>query len=155
MSGERSGGPRAAKGRLVRRFQNRLLNPVMRRLLDKGLLPASYALLETTGRRTGLARRTPVGNGLVGDRFWIVAEHGRSAAYVRNVEADPRVRVRIRDGRRQVWRSGTAHLMPDDDPVARQRWLAGTGRGRGTNARAVRAFGSDLLTVRVDLDPLR
>lgn len=72
---------------------------------------------------------------------------------MRNIGADPRVRVRIRDGRRQVWRSGTATVMPDDDPLERQRWLATTGPGRGGNARAVRAFGSSLLTVRIDLDP--
>lgn len=143
----------AAKSRFVRRIQARYLNPIVKRLMDRGLMPASYALLETTGRRSGLARQNPVGNGLVGDQFWIVAEHGRRAAYVRNIEADPRVRVRIREGRRQVWRSGTATLLPDDDPRARQEWLAGTGRGRGSNARAVRAFGTELLTVRVDLDP--
>lgn len=143
----------SAKSRRVRRFQARFLNPIVKRLMDKGLMPASYALIETTGRRSGLARQNPVGNGLVGDQFWIVAEHGRRSAYVRNIEADPRVRVRIREGRRQVWRSGTAHLLPDDDPRARQEWLATTGRGRGGNARAVRAFGTELLTLRIDLDP--
>lgn len=141
------------KDRIVRPIQNKLVNPLMKRLLERGLLPTAYALLETTGRRSGLARQTPVGNGLVGETFWIIAEHGSRAAYVRNIGADPRVRVRIRQGRRQVWRSGTAHVMPDDDPRDRQDWLATTGRGRGTNARAVRAFSTELLTVRIDLDP--
>lgn len=141
------------KERIVRPIQNRLVNPLMKWLLARGLLPPAYALLETTGRRSGLPRQTPVGNGLVGDVFWIVAEHGSRAAYVKNIGADPRVRVRIRDGRRQVWRSGTAHLLPDDDPRERQRWLATTGRGRGANARAVRAWSTELLTVRIDLDP--
>lgn len=141
------------KRRLVMTFQNRVANPLIKRLMARGWVPPAYALLETTGRRSGLPRRTPVGNGLVGEQFWIVAEHGERAAYVRNIAADPRVRVRIRDGRKQVWRSGTAHLLPGDDPRERQRWLAGTGRGRGTNARAVRTFGTDLATVRIDLDP--
>jgi hypothetical protein len=35
----------------------------------------------------------------------------------RNIEADPRARIKI--GRR--WRTGTADLIPDDDPNARQR----------------------------------
>jgi hypothetical protein len=35
--------------------------------------------------------------------FWIVAEHGRRANYVRNIEANPRVRVRV--GRR--WHEGS------------------------------------------------
>lgn len=141
------------KHRIVRPFQIKLVNPVAKWLIEKGWAPASYALLETTGRRSGLTRQNPVGNGLVGEQFWIVAEHGMRAAYVRNIGANPRVRVRIRDGRRQVWRSGTATVLPGDDPLERQRWLAESGPGRGANARAVRAFGTALLTVRIDLDP--
>lgn len=101
-----------------------------------------WSLLETTGRKSGVPRRTPVGNGLKGDVFWIVAEHGRKANYVRNIIADPHVRVRL-GGR---WREGTAHLMPDDDPRVRQQTL-----GRG-NAALVRFMGTDLLTIRIDLD---
>jgi F420H(2)-dependent quinone reductase len=36
-------------------------------------------MLETIGRRSGQLRRTPIGDGLIGDTFWIVAEHGLSA----------------------------------------------------------------------------
>ena len=100
------------------------------------------AILETTGRRSGVPRRTPVGKAVDGDTLWIVAEHGRRAAYVRNIEADPRVRVKL--GRR--WRSGRARTLPDDDPIARQRTMP------RSNALVVRLMGSDLLTVRVDLD---
>jgi deazaflavin-dependent oxidoreductase (nitroreductase family) len=86
-----------------------------------------------------------VGNGLVPgtDTFWLVAEHGRRAGYVRNIEANPHVRVKI--GRR--WRHGTAHLLPDDDPRERQRAMP------RLNAATVRLVGTDLLTVRIDLDP--
>ncbi len=128
-------------------LQKRLANPVVRRVLERGRLPG-YALLETTGRRTGRLRRTPVGDGTVGDTFWIVSEHGRRSAYVLNIEAEPRVRVRIR-GR---WRSGTAHLLPGDDPRARQRELRRHRLGAWVNGAAVRVFGTDLLTVRIDLD---
>jgi deazaflavin-dependent oxidoreductase (nitroreductase family) len=85
-----------------------------------------------------------VGNGLVKgtSTFWLVAEHGRSAGYVRNIEANPRVRVKI--GRR--WRTGTAHLLADDDPVERQKTMP------KVNARSVRAMGTDLLSIRIDLD---
>ena len=120
-----------------------MFNPVVKAGVASGLL-RGWAILETTGRRSGKRRRTPVGNGLQGDTFWIVAEHGRRAGYVRNIEADPRVRVRI--GRR--WLSGTAHVLPEDDPRERQRAI-----GRRINAIAVRAMGTDLLTIRVDLDP--
>jgi len=120
-----------------------LVNPVVR-TLARVRTPPGVAILETTGRKSGQARRVPVGNGLDGDTFWIVTEHGRRAAYVRNIEANPRVRVKV--GRR--WRSGTAHLMPDDDPRERQRNMRGS-----VNAALVRAVGTDLMTVRIDLDP--
>jgi deazaflavin-dependent oxidoreductase (nitroreductase family) len=132
-------GKRAA----VTAFQKRILNPVVRRAVQRGIAPPGWAILETTGRKSGLTRRNPVGDGLRGDTFWIVAEHGRKAGYVRNIEANPRVRVYVR-GR---WRTGTARTLPGDDPRARQRDLP------RLNAFFVRTVGTDLLTVRVDLDP--
>jgi deazaflavin-dependent oxidoreductase (nitroreductase family) len=107
-------------------------------------MPRTHALLETTGRKSGEPRRTPVGNGLRGDTFWIVSEHGRESNYVKNIEANPRVRVKV--GRE--WRDGTAHLLPDDDVRARMRELRRPG-----NDTLVRLAGSSLMTVRIDLDP--
>jgi deazaflavin-dependent oxidoreductase (nitroreductase family) len=121
----------------------RLFNPLVKAFTRAGPAVPGIAILETTGRKSGRQRRTPVGASVDGDTVWIVAEHGRKAAYVRNIAADPRVRIRI--GRR--WRSGTAHPLPDDDPRARQRSMA------AVNATVVRLMGSDLLTVRIDLDP--
>lgn len=135
------------KYRLVNFVQKRIANPVVRAALNRGVPLPGYALIETTGRKSGLPRRIPVGDGLDGDTFWIVSEHGRRSAYVRNIEADPHVRVRVR-GR---WRSGTAHILPDDDPRERQRLLSRRLSAR-LNAMAVRSFGTDLLTVRVDLE---
>jgi hypothetical protein len=74
------------------------------------------------------------------------------AGYVLNMASNPRVRVKLRDGFRARWQTGTAHLLPDDDPRARQRWLAEQLPGSASNARAVRLFGTQLLTVRIDLD---
>jgi deazaflavin-dependent oxidoreductase (nitroreductase family) len=130
------------KRRVSKALANHVISPLVKRLVRHGVI-GGWAILETTGRKTGLPRETPVGNGLRGDTFWIVAEHGRRASYVRNIEANPRVRLCIR-GR---WRGGTAHLMPDDDPRARQRTLP------RLNSLVVRTMGTDLLTVRVDLDP--
>ncbi|WP_432025354.1 nitroreductase/quinone reductase family protein [Streptomyces sp. 1222.5] len=122
------------KHRIVTRFQRYLANPVNRRL-------PFQTLLETTGRTSGLPRRTPVGGRRVGDSFWLVSEFGPKSQYVRNIQADPEVRVRIA-GR---WHRGTAHLLPEDDARARLRALP------RFNSAAVRALGTDLLTVRVDL----
>lgn len=135
---------RLDKRRLTTALGTRVINPMVRFLVEREIAPPSYAILETTGRRTGKPRRTPVGNGLEGSTFWIVAEHGRRAAYVRNLVVNPRVRVKV--GRR--WRSGTAYPVPDDDPRERQRRI-----GLRFNAAIVRAAGTDLMTVRVDLDP--
>ena len=134
---------------MVRFTQRRLLNPVVRGTLARGWRVPGYALLETTGRTSGLPRRTPVGDGLDGDIFWIVAEHGRRADYVRNIVADRRVRVLVR-GR---WRPGTAVPLYEDDPRERQRTLGRHRPGRRLNDLAVRSFGTDLLTVRIELDP--
>lgn len=132
------------KRRLTTALARYLVNPVVRRLVALGLASRWWTILETIGRKSGEPRRTPIGNGLDGDTFWIVAEHGRRAGYVRNVQANPRVRVKAGDR----WRSGTAHLMPDDDPRERIRKI-----GLRLNGAIVRAVGTDLLTVRIDLDP--
>ncbi|MGH3366197.1 MAG: nitroreductase/quinone reductase family protein [Nocardioidaceae bacterium] len=137
------------KYRLVTFVQKRMLNPVVRTAFGRGLRVPGFALLETTGHKSGQLRRNPVGDGLDGDTFWIVSEHGRRSAYVRNIEANPLVRVRVR-GR---WRTGNAQTMPDDDPRQRQKMFAGRLIPR-INAAAVRSVGTDLLTVRIDLDPL-
>ena len=121
-----------------------LVNPLVKTLHRVGLPFPGTAILETTGRKTGRPRRTPVGNGLDGDTFWIVAEHGERASYVRNLRANPCVRVKT--GWR--WRSGSATPMPEDDWRARQRrpYMS------KANAAIVRIMGTEPMTVRVDLD---
>lgn len=115
-------------------FQRTVANPVMRRM-------PFQTLLETTGRTSGMPRRTPVGGRRIGDQFWFVSEFGDRSQYVRNIAADPRVRVRLH-GR---WHRGTAHPLPDDDPHERMQALP------RFNNLGVRTFGTHLLTIRVDL----
>lgn len=134
---------RGLKRRLSKAFTVRLINPLLRRLLEWGVPGTGTALLETTGRRSGLPRRVPVGNGLRGDVFWIVTEHGWSADYVKNIQHDPRVRVRV--GRR--WHDGTAHILPDEDAFERMRRL-----GRRANDTMVRLVGTEHLVIRIDLE---
>jgi deazaflavin-dependent oxidoreductase (nitroreductase family) len=119
----------------------RVFNPLVKAAAHTGLPLFGVAILETTGRRTGWPRQTPVGAAVEGDVVWIVAEHGPRAAYVLNLQANPRVRIRL--GRR--WRTGLASVVPDDDPRVRQRSMP------RLNALVVRAMGSELLTVRIDL----
>ena len=116
-------------------FQKKVANPVMRR-------NPLQTLLETTGRKSGQPRRTPLGGSRIGDEFWFVSEFGDQSQYVKNIQANPRVRVRLR-GR---WHSGVAHLVRDDDPRRRLDSLP------SFNSFGVRTFGTNLLTIRVDLD---
>jgi deazaflavin-dependent oxidoreductase (nitroreductase family) len=134
---------RSRKYRVVTTLE-RGSNRVIRFALRGGLAPRTFALLETTGRRTGLARQTPVGNGLDGDTFWLVAAHGTQADYVRNLQAEPRVRVKVGGG----WHSGTAAVLPDDDAAARSRTLP-----YQWDVVIGRMMASAPLTVRIDLDP--
>ena len=53
---------RSRKYRIVTAVE-RINNRLTRFALRKGMAPRAFALLETTGRRTGLPRHTPVGNG--------------------------------------------------------------------------------------------
>jgi len=140
------------KHRIVHALQKYFLNPPIKALFALGVVPPGYALLETIGRKTGKPRRTPVGNGRVGSEFWIVAEHGSRAGYVRNIESNPRVRLKLRHGLLARWYGGTACLLPDDDARERQRWLAAKLPGSAGNAAAVRLFGTQLLPIRIDLD---
>ena len=118
-----------------------------------GINPLGLAILETRGRVSGQPRRTPVGNGRTGNTFWIIAEHGARAGYVRNIQHDPRVRVRLRMGWRFRWVPGIAEVLPDDDALARQRRIISWHPLRAFNAMNVRVLGTDLLTVRVQLLP--
>lgn len=125
---------RDLKRRIVHGAQRRIVNPVGRQL--------PVTMLETVGRKSGEPRHTAVGGRVIGDQFWMVSEHGDRSHYVLNIKANLAVRLRI-NGR---WRTGTAHLLPDDDPVARLKELP------TLNSAVVRAMGSDLLTLRIDLD---
>ncbi|OBA71535.1 nitroreductase [Mycobacterium sp. 1554424.7] len=126
---------RERKRRRTGFFHRRIANPITRRL-------PTQVLLETTGRNSGRPRRTPIGGRLDGATFWLVSDHGEASDYVRNIKANNKVRIRIR-GR---WRAGTASLLPDDDPHARLEALP------RFNSAMVRALGTDLLTVRIELD---
>ncbi len=144
----------AVKDRVVYPLQRRVINPVVMLAHDLGFPPPGDALLETTGRRTGVPRRTPVCDGLDGETFWLVAQRGHRAGWVRNIQANPRVRVKVRSESGLVWRTGTAHILDDDDP--RERWrLIGRGNlARGLCVGTSAAIATDPLTVRIDLDPI-
>jgi len=122
------------RDRVTKLFQKNVANRLMRAM-------PFQTLLETTGRKSGKPRRTPLGGQRIGNEFWFVSEFGERSEYVKNIKANPNVRVRL-NGR---WHDGVAHLLPDDDPHERLRSLP------KFNSFGVRTFGTNLLTIRVDL----
>jgi len=139
----------ASRRAVQRQAEKHLLNPGMRALIRAGAAPKIFALVETTGRRTGLRRLTPVTAARDGNVVWVVAEHGLRCGYVQNIAAGPLIRMKI--GR--SWHAGTATLLPDDDAWARRQamdkltgWM---GRADGI---FFRTLASTPMTVRIDLN---
>src|SRR5579884_3375413 len=92
----------------------RLINPV-----NRVLAPVApwWIVLETTGRRSGQPRLTPLARGpREGNVTWLISVHGRHASWVRNIEANPVVRIRI--SRR--WHAGRASVQPLRPEIARR-----------------------------------
>ena len=129
---------RLAPRRWVRAYQ-RSVNPWFRWWAG---IAFGFGVIETTGRRTGKVRQTPVGGRLRRNVFWTVAGDGRYSGWVRNIEATSRVRVRVH-GR---WRHGVAEVLPGDNP--RRRLL----RLNPVNSLFVLIAGKHPLSVRIVLD---
>ena len=126
------------KRRYVNAYHRHVANPMMRRFVGR---LHGQALLETVGRRSGLPRRTPVGGRMTDGSFWLVSNHGRRSDYVKNLAANPNVRL-LHRGR---WYAGTAHILDDDDTHRRLKQLP------RVPSFFVRLLGTNLTTIRIDL----
>lgn len=114
------------------------VNPLTRPLA--GYVPW-WVLVETTGRHTGVKRRTPLTNSpLDGSVLSILAVYGDSAAFVKNIRANPSVRVK-RCGR---WMDGKADVVEASPEAVAQLGLYAR--------RVLMRIGSDPNVVRVTLD---
>ena len=94
---------------IVHTLQKYVLNPPIKLALAVGQPLPGYALLETNGRKTEQAKADTCGRRRIGNQFWLVAEHGMKAGYVRNIEGDRRVRLKLCEGFRTRWQTGTVH----------------------------------------------
>jgi deazaflavin-dependent oxidoreductase (nitroreductase family) len=122
----------------VARFFWRIVNPLAKRLA--GIAPW-WVVLETTGNKSGEPRQAPLARGPVdGNVTWVIAVHGRHCGFVRNVEANPNVRLRLR-GR---WRNGTANVGPMDEAIV--------GRFNAYGKAGPKTVGWDPLLVRIELN---
>ncbi len=115
----------------------RLFNPLAR--VFAGFVPW-WILVETVGNKTGRRRRTPLASGpFSSSEALILAVQGEHSGWIRNLQADPQIRIR-RHGR---WHSGRASLHPvDPADVARFSAYARFG---------LKLAGQDPLLVRVAL----
>jgi deazaflavin-dependent oxidoreductase (nitroreductase family) len=73
---------------------------------------AQFAYLTTTGRKTGLPRAIEIWFVEREGRFYMLAEHGYKAQWVRNVLANPAVTIRVAG---QQWNATGRVLDPDND----------------------------------------
>ena len=105
-----------------------------------GLVGRFILLLTTYGRRSGRPRVTPLIYEKRGEAVIVASARGRAADWLRNIEADPRVHVRV--GRRQFDGLAQPSVHPEEIADYLQRQFD----------RNPRAFGAML---RVEGLPLR
>ncbi|MGH2404700.1 MAG: nitroreductase family deazaflavin-dependent oxidoreductase, partial [bacterium] len=72
--------------------------------------PAGFGVIESIGRRTRKPRRKCVRAIRRGDRVYLVSIPGAEAAWLKNLRAYPRVRLRLRGG----WFTGRARELVED-----------------------------------------
>jgi len=78
--------------------------------------------LATIGRRSGRWRLVELWFATDGERVYALAGGRDRAHWVRNLTADPRVRLRL-GGRGGQTLDGVARVVPDGDEEKRARWL--------------------------------
>ena len=134
------------KFKFERQVGRTIVNPLVTALDRIGIRASSTVELETTGAKTGQPRRVPLTGRADDTGVWVISQHGKRAGWAHNITADPKVRVRVDN----VWRSGTAEFMPDDDVAARARSFGGKSKlSQSATALGMRALQSDPISVRI------
>lgn len=113
-------------------------------LLDDDLRAADECRLTTTGRKSGRPREIRIWFAAVGDRVFMLAGDREKAHWVRNLQADPTVRVAIR--KRTFEGVGRPVEGDEDDPVARDAIAAKYG------TKWLTRWLRESLPVRIDLE---
>ncbi len=101
--------PAAIQQQLFRAL-NRVLEPAVRSGIGNPLAGPGALVLETTGRRTRLARRVPLLGARLGDTLWVSTVRP-SSQWVRNLEHQPDASVWV-GGRQRPVRADVARLGP-------------------------------------------
>ncbi|MDT7792013.1 MAG: hypothetical protein QOD59_1449 [Mycobacterium sp.] len=137
------------KFKFERRMGRIVMNPLVAALDKVGVRSQLVVELETTGRKSGEPRRVPLAGRTDDKGLWVISQHGRRAGWAYNIEANPKVRVRVNN----QWRSGTATFEPDDDVRARARSFGGASKlSQSATVLTMRAMESDPISVRIAFD---
>ena len=78
------------------------------------LIGGFVLLLTTTGRKSGLKRVTPLQYEKIGEDYYLGAARGLNADWVRNIQSNPQVELRV--GAKHV--QGTAEIITDPSRFA-------------------------------------
>jgi deazaflavin-dependent oxidoreductase (nitroreductase family) len=114
-------------------------------LLDDELRATIECRLVTTGRVSGEPREIKIWFGVEGDRLYLLSQDQERAQWVRNVIAEPRVRILI--GKRTFeGRARVVDAADEADAVARERFAAKYG------TKYLAKFLREALPVAVDLE---
>ena len=108
---------------------------------------AEFCYLTTTGRRSGRPHTVEMWFGVHDGRVYLLAGGRERSDWIRNLQAEPRVSVRIgettRQGRARVLQPGT-----DEDALARRLLVA---KYEPIEGGSLTAWGRDALPVAIDL----
>ncbi|NTY63400.1 nitroreductase/quinone reductase family protein [Mycolicibacterium sphagni] len=129
--------------RIIGRY---VANPAVALLRRLGVRTTFATELQTMGRKSGGWRSVPVSAGFDATGAWLISQHGHRSGWALNVADDPNVRIWQKDR----WRSGIAHFVPDDDPVARVRTFATSPLVSPLVTATFKALQSDPISVRID-----
>jgi deazaflavin-dependent oxidoreductase (nitroreductase family) len=108
------------------RMLNRVVEPMVRAGLGSPrIAPSGFIVLETTGRKTGRPRRTPLAATRFGPYVVVATFRGNRSQWVRNLVAEPRIRYWLgghaRDARAFVMVEGKRFRVPTSLPPAMQQ----------------------------------
>lgn len=106
-----------------------------------------FCYLTTTGRKSGHARTIEIWFGLDRDTVYLLSGGGDAAHWVRNLQADPDVKVRL--GRRTY--PGVARLVTDKEEDAKARRLLAAKYEAWEPGKRLSSWARTSLPVAVDL----
>lgn len=102
-----------------------------------GIVPTGLVVLETTGRRSGLPRKTPLAATVVEGRLLVSTVRGARSQWVRNAIAHPRVRYWLHGTEKRGTAAVISRDLSPDDETALPPLLSHLAKGPLASAAAL------------------